>query len=180
MDLSFLLTSGSLLTLVYAGGKWVYGTYVAPRRAAPAAQSVKGKVRLKGFKRRSRVQNVQNAVNAGSTQQDAVEPTVNVQNVQAAGQLAAAESAPGAPAGEWFTLSPRELAQLAEALNLYRDGETVETAVSRAFNVTKGGSEGWKKAKSLFDAARAAPGAAPSGTYAPTAPVARRRRAAAR
>ncbi len=42
MDLSFLLTSASLLTLAYAGGRWVYGAYVAPRRAAPGGSGCKG------------------------------------------------------------------------------------------------------------------------------------------
>jgi hypothetical protein len=48
--------------------------------------------------------------------------------------------------------------------------------VCQAFGVTKGGSEGWKRAKGLFDAATLAPGAAPAGTYAATAPLRRSRR----
>jgi hypothetical protein len=180
MDLSTLLTTITLGTLFYAGGQWVYGAYIAPWRAARAPESVKRKPRRLGFKKRSPRSNVQNAVNVGSGQQEAKEPAVNVPNVQPPPAAPAPAAAPGTPAGEGFTLSPRELIQLSEALNLYREGANVEQAVCRAFGVTKGGSEGWRRAKALFDAATVPPGAAPAGTYAAPAPVARRRRAGAR
>lgn len=183
MDLSTLLTTITLCILFYAGGRWVYGAYVAPRREARAATSVKKKRRIgavPAFKARSQRSNVQNGVNVGSRQQEAKEPPVNVQPQSAPPAPPAAESSPGAPAGAGFTLSPRELVQLGEALNLYREGTTVEQAVCRAFGVTKGGSEGWKRAKALFDAATVPPGAAPAGTYQAPERPARRRRAAAR
>lgn len=101
---------------------------------------------------------------------------MNVQpNVQPERE-SAPEPAPSATE-DAFTLNQKELLQLAEALSLRAEGATVEQAVSRAFGVTKGGSEGWKRAKALFDAATIVPGAAPAGTYtAPPAPPPRKRR----
>ena len=171
--LSFWLTTASLLALVYATGQWVYGAYIRPaqeaNRAAQAPKSVKRLGNVPRFKRRSKGSNVHERSersNEGSTHQEAKEPAVNVQNVQAPTAPAAAAPAPPVSSSEGFTLSPVELVQLSEALNLYREGSTVEQAVCKAFQVTKGGSEGYKRAKSIFDAATVAPGAAPAGTYA--------------
>ena len=186
MDLSFWLTTLSLAALVYAAGTWAYGTYIQPARAARAAaqsaQSVKSKRRTIAFKKRSKGSNVHERSERsreGSTHQEAVQPVLNVQNVQ--DPPAQSSSVSNAPAGESdsFTLSPAELVQLSEALNLYREGATVEQAVCRAFSVTKGGSGGYKRAKAIFDAATVAPGAAPAGSY-PPAPVRRVVRRAAR
>lgn len=188
MDLSFWLTTLSLAILVYAGATWMNNAYLAPRRAARAnaqgGEGVKKKRRLTAFKKGSpgseRSERSERS-NAGSTQQNAKELPVNVPNVQPA------PGAPAAPAGalaspsDGFTLTSRELVQLAEALHLRREGATVEEAVCRAFGVTKGGSEGYRRAKGIFDAATALPGAAPAGAYtAPAAPVRRRRSSAAR
>jgi hypothetical protein len=109
------------------------------------------------FKRRSRRSRSSNVVNAGSGQQNAAQPPVNVLNVQAAPAAPAAESSPGAPAGEGFTLTPRELQQLAEALAARATGSTVEEALVRGFGVKKGGSQGYRRAKELFDTATKAP-----------------------
>jgi len=178
MDLSFWVTTLSLAILVYAGARWLDGIYLAPRRAAGAPQSVKKKRRALGFKKRSKGSNVQNAVNAGSGQQEAKQEPVNVPSVQNSSAPPAPAAAAPVPAEGDFTLSPRELVQLGEALTLYREGATVEQSVCSAFGVTKGGSEGWKRAKALFDAATVAPGAAPPGTYAAPVPVRRARRRA--
>jgi hypothetical protein len=70
--------------------------------------------------------------------------------------------------------------QLTEAINQRREGATVEEAICGAFQVTKGGSEGYRRAKSIWDAATTAPGAAPTGTYEALKPVKRRRRQPAR
>lgn len=173
MDLSWLLTTASLLILLYAGFTWLRGQM--PRR-----ESVSNSAPRRAFKMRSQRSKRSNAVNAGSEHQDATGDGSNAQSVQPEIAPPATPAAPGAPAGEAFTLSPRELVQLGEALTLYREGATIEQAVCRAFSVTKGGSEGWKRAKSLFDAATVPPGAAPAGTYTAAAPLKRRRRAVAR
>jgi hypothetical protein len=193
--LSFGLTTITLCCLGYAVAVWVNGAYIAPARAARAAEktpdkaaSVKHKRRVQGFKPRSARSNVQNAVNAGSGHQDAVTPSVHVQpNVPRSAPLAAepvriappsAPSAPNAERGDDFTLSPRELAQLAEALHERANGATVEEAIFTAFGMKKGASAGYIRAKALWDAATVAPGAAPEGTYAAARPVRRARRRA--
>lgn len=188
MDLSFWLTTLSLAVLAYAGAQWVWNSYGADWRAArgagktaEAAPSVKPKRRAPAFKARSRRSNVQNAVNAGSERQDAKQEAVNVQpNVQRSEPPAPPAGDVATPDGS-FTLSARELVQLTEALHQRREGATVEEAVCRAFGVTKGGSEGYRRAKAIYDAATVAPGAAPAGTYAaPEKQPVRRSRAAAR
>lgn len=171
MDLSFWLTTVSLLCLAYAVASWAWGQW-----GPPPGTSVKKKRRRLGFTKRSEGSNVQNAVNAGSEHQGAAPAIVNVQNVQPTIAPPATAAGDAGQPGDRFTLLPRELAQLGEAINLRREGATVEEAVCRAFGVTKGGSENYKRAKALFDAATIAPGAAPAGTFAPTAPPARPRR----
>jgi hypothetical protein len=188
MDLSFWLTTITLGILAYAGFRWVNSAYIAPLRAARSGasegQTVKRKPRLKGFRQRSPRSKVQNDVNAGSGQQEAESAPVNVQlNVQRSAQIAPAPAAPGGTdsSSGAFTLTTAELVHLTEAIHLRREGATVEDAVCRAFAVTKGGSEGYRRAKAIWDAANTAPGAAPAGTYAaPTAPKRRRRAVAAR
>jgi hypothetical protein len=181
MTLSDWLTVVSLTFVVYAVGKHGFDVWIAPRLAPKGGdegESVKKKPRSAAFRKRSQRSDVQNAVNAGSGHQDATAPTVNVQNVQVA---PSAQTVPPGDAGQpsdGFTLSSGELVQLADALHRRREGATVEEAVSRAFSVTKGGSEGWKRAKALFDAATALPGSAPVGTY--SAPAAPKRRSAHR
>lgn len=177
MTLSDWLVLLSLAFVVYGVGKHGYDRLIAPRRGAKAAESVKKKPRSLAFKPRSQRSGVQNAVNEGSTHQDAPPQGSNVQPVQASPALLQKPIAPHASSSDVFTLTPRELVQLAEALHERAAGATVEAAVSKAFNVTKGGSEGWKRAKALYDAATVAPGAAPAGTYSAPAAPARRRRA---
>jgi hypothetical protein len=174
MSLSDVLIAVSLLCLAYAGFSWAWAQW-GPRRA----ESVKRKPRRLGFKRRSKGSNVQNPVNAGSEHQDAPAVAVNVQNVQAPAAAPAAPPGDAGQPGEGFTLTPRELVQLAEALQLRGEGRTVEECLSQAFGVKKGGSAGYVRAKALWDAATVVPGAAPVGTYA-APPRPRRRRAAAR
>lgn len=185
MTLSDWLVVLSLAFGLYGFGRWLWGTYgpeERPAAAAPAGEGVKSSHNRPAFKPRSRRSNVQNATNAGSRRSDAAEPSVNVQGVQDSSTSPAAPIAGDvAPAGAaavnegGFTLSPRELVQLAEALSLRAEGATVEQAVCRAYGVTKGGSEGYRRAKAIFDAATALPGAAPAGTYqAPAAPARRR------
>lgn len=190
MDLSFWLTTVSLGVLGYAGLTWFNGAYLAPWRAARragrpelATPGVKRKRRIGAFSQRSVRSERSERSNAGSTRQDAKEQSVNVPNVQQAPAARAAAPAPAADvasANDGFTLTPGELMNLAEALHLRREGATVEQAVCRAFGVSKGGSAGYVRAKAIFDAATALPGAAPAGTYAAPAGPARRRRAAAR
>jgi hypothetical protein len=187
MDLSFWLTTLSLCAMAYAAAQWVNSAYIAPRRAAREAQSVKRKAPRRAFKARSKGSRVQNAPNAGSGQQEAKQPSVHVQpNVQRSAVATAepAEIAPSTtPAGdapereEGFTLTPRELLQLTEALYLRQEGATVEEALGQAFGVKKGASAGYVRAKALWDAATVAPGAAPAGTYQAPAPLRRKRRA---
>jgi len=182
MDLSFWLTTLSLAILAYAGAQWLWGQYVVPRRAARAAglrperaPSVKKKRRALAFKKRSRGSERSNPANAGSERQDTAAPPVNVQpNVQRSAPPAAPAGAAAAASGD-FTLSARELAQLAEALHLRQEGATVEEALKAAFGVSKGASAGYVRAKAIWDAATVAPGAAPSGTYTTPNPVRRRK-----
>jgi hypothetical protein len=193
--LSFGLTTLSLGCLGYAVALWLNGAYIAPWRAARAAEktpdkatSVKSKRRVQGFKPRSARSNVQNAVNAGSGHQERVQPPVNVQRSAPRSEPERAEPVQIAPVataepvqaerGDDFTLSPRELAQLAEALHERANGATVEEALATAFGVKKGASAGYIRAKALWDAATVAPGAAPAGTYAAPRPVRRARRQA--
>lgn len=176
MSLSDMLTTATLIILVYAGAHWLNGAYIAPRLATKKAESVKASPRSLKFKKRSQRSKGSNAVNVGSEHKDAGSERSAVQSVQPVVALPAEPSTPGASSSDGFTLNPREMVQLGEALNLYRDGATIEQAVCQAFGVTKGGSEGWKRAKALFDAATVAPGAAPAGTYAATAPLKRARR----
>lgn len=172
MSLSDGLIVLSLACLAYGVVSWAWRSY-GPTTAAP---TVKHSPPQRAFKPRSRRSNVQNAVNAGSGQHDAKQEPVNVQ------AFAAALGAPGAPAGapgaagDGFTLTTREMIQLAEALHVRAEGATVEQAVSKAFGVTKGAGEGWKRGKALFDAATALPGDAPAGTYAVMDPGTRSRR----
>jgi hypothetical protein len=184
MDLSFLLTTVTLCCLVYAGATWLNSAYIAPRRAARAATTVKSKRRIGAFKKGSGRSGRSEPLNAGSTQQDAKPERVHVQpNVQRSAELAPAAAPAAAPTvvEDGFTLTARELMQLTEAINQRREGATVEEAICGAFQVTKGGSEGYRRAKAIWDAANTAPGAAPAGTYVPLAqPAKRRRRAVAR
>jgi hypothetical protein len=183
MDLSFWLTTASLGGLAYAAATWLNGAYIAPLMAARATKSVKSKRRISGFKKSSARSQGSEPVNVGSAQQDATPEPVQVQpSVQRsalvfspAGENTRADSADGA-----FTLTSAELMQLTEAINQRREGATVEEAVCTAFGVKKGGSEGYRRAKAIWDAATAAPGAAPAGTYTPLAAPAKRRRRAAR
>jgi hypothetical protein len=185
MDLSFLLTTVTLIILGYAGVTWLNSAYIAPRRAATKAavpvETVKSKRRLSGFRKGSgRVQRSE-PLNAGSTHQEAKKEPVNVQpNVQRSAEIAPEAPPAGAisPAGDTFTLTAVELMQLTDAIHQRREGATVEEAISKSFGVTKGGSEGYRRAKAIWDAANTAPGAAPAGTYAPLVPPAKRRRAA--
>lgn len=170
MNLSWLLTTASLLILAYAAFTWL-------REQLPRRESVKTSAPRRAFKLRSRRSVRSNAVNVGSQHQEAATEPMNVQNVQPTAAAPAAQLDQVASSGDAFTLSARELVQLGEALHLRAEGATVEQAVCRAFQVTKGGSEGWKRAKALFDAATVPPGAAPAGTYAAAAvPVKRSRR----
>jgi hypothetical protein len=184
MDLSFLLTTVTLGCLVYAGATWVNSAYIAPWRAARTPATVKNKPRLRGFKKRSGRSERSEPLNAGSGHQDAKPESVQVQpNVQRSAEIvpAAPAGATPEPAGDAFTLTGRELMQLTEAINRRREGATVEEAICGAFSVTKGGSEGYRRAKAIWDAANTVPGAAPEGTYVPLAqPAKRRRRAVAR
>lgn len=183
MTLSDGLIILSLGFSVYGLFRWAWSAYGPGARAtaaAPAAPSVKKKRRIGAFKQRSARSNVQNAVNAGSTQQDAEQQPVNVQSVQTPPAEIAPLAASSLADSDSFTLSPAELMQLAEAINLRREGATVEQAVCRAFGVTKGASAGYKRAKALFDAATALPGAAPVGAYAAPQAAKRRRRSVAR
>jgi hypothetical protein len=193
--LSFGLTTLSLAALAYAAVQWVNGAYIGPWRAARAAEkapdkatSVKSKRRVQGFKARSARSERSNAVNAGSGHQERVQPPVNVQRSEPRSEVRTAEpvqiapvaTPPGANAepSDGFTLSPRELAQLAEALHERANGATVEEALASAFGVKKGASAAYTRAKALWDAATVAPGAAPEGTYAAPRPVRRARRRA--
>jgi hypothetical protein len=187
MDLSFLLTTVTLVILGYAGVTWVNSAYIAPRRAAkaaaPGAPTVKSKRRISGFKKGSPRSPRSEPLNAGSTHQEAKQEAVHVQpSVQRSGEIAPAAPPVDAPAaaGDGFTLTATELMQLTDAIHQRREGATVEEAVCSAFGVKKGGTEGYRRAKAIWDAANTAPGAAPAGTYAPLAQPAKRRRRAAR
>lgn len=173
MDLSFWLTTVSLLCGAYALAVWANGSFLEPRRVARAASGVKRRRRRFTFRRGSEGSNVQNDANAGSGHQDAGSERSAVQSVQTANAPPAAAAGDAGQGGDGFTLTPRELAQLGEAINLRREGATVEQCLSQAFGVSKGGSEGYRRAKALWDAATVTPGAAPEGTYAPV----KRRRA---
>lgn len=183
MTLSDWLIILSLGFAFYGVAKWGWDTYGPPSRPtttpappAPGAGGAGSSRRRTAFKPRSVRSERSNVVNAGSGHQDARSASVNVHaNVQPERASAPPEPPPVAADGA-FTLSQRELIQLAEALHLRSEGSTVEQAVSRAFGVSKGGSEGWKRAKGLFDAATIVPGAAPSGTYAAPTPPPRKRR----
>ena len=109
------------------------------------------------FKLRSRGSARSNSLNAGSGQQNAVQPPVNVQpNVQGSPAIAVPPGATEAPGGT-LLITPNELQQLSEALVLRAKGATVEEAIGQGFGVKKGGSAGYKRAKELFDTATKAP-----------------------
>ena len=148
--------------------------------AEPVVATVKNKPRLRGFRLRSRRVNVQNPVNAGSGHQNAEPNPVNVLNVQnVQGGIASKDesTATHASSNNTFTLTPTELVQLTTAIQHRANGATVEESIYQGFGYKKGGSEGYLRAKALFDAATSA-GAAPA---APTASASTRgRRLAAR
>jgi hypothetical protein len=147
MDLSWLLTTASLLVLVYAVFVWLRGQL-------PQRESVKTSAPRRSYKRRSAGSNV---LNAGSGHQERVRLPVNVQpNVQGSGPLGTHDTEDTA-AGDSLLIQPNELHQLAEALKLRSKGATVEEALSGGFGVRKGGSAGYKRAKALFDAATQPP-----------------------
>jgi hypothetical protein len=56
-----------------------------------------------------------------------------------------------------ITLTLNELKQLTSAIEQRSKGATVEEALRVGFGVKKGGSEGYKRAKLLFDTATALP-----------------------
>lgn len=182
MTLSDWLIVLSLGFSAYGLMRWSwthYGPPSRPQRVAEGPQSVKPKRSAPAFKARSRRSNVQNAPNAGSGHTEAVQPVVNVQPSAAAPTQIAPPLAPAAPGDDHLTLTPRELAQLAEALHERAGGATVEEALKRAFGVSKGASAGYVRAKALWDAATVPPGAAPAGTYQPAPEPRKRRRVAA-
>lgn len=168
MDLSFWLTTLSLGILFYAAGRWWWTN----RRPA---ESVKNKPPRRAFKLRSRRSNVQNVVNAGSGQQEAEKPPVNVQpNAPLEQPPAPAIVPPAAPAGG-LVITPIELTQLAEAVRVRAEGATVEEAILAGFGAKKGASAAYVRAKELFDAATGLPPATGGAGAYPKAPPARQR-----
>lgn len=152
MDLSWLLTTASLLVLAYAGFTWLRGQLPRPRR-----ESVKNSPARPVYKLRSRGSRGSNAANAGSAHREAVQAPVNVPaNVRSSPAIVLAPGSPAAPSGA-LAITPNELQQLAAALAERAGGATVEEAVFRGFGVKKGGGAGYKRARELFDAATSPP-----------------------
>jgi hypothetical protein len=148
----------ALATLAAVGYFLVWKDFLEPLIKGQGQRSrVKSSPPLPAYRARSRRSAGSNVVNGGSALPAAPGEGSNVQNVQPAIAPPAAEISPGAPAGEAFTLTPRELQQLADALAARATGATVEEALARGFSVKKGGSAGYKRAKELFDLATKAP-----------------------
>lgn len=121
------------------------------------AKPVKSSPPLPPYRARSRRSAGSNVVNAGSAQQSAPGEGSNVQNVQPVATAIVAAVGTDSSSSEQFTLTPRELQQLAETIAARAAGATVEEALARGFGVKKGGSAGYTRAKRLFDAATKAP-----------------------
>lgn len=120
-------------------------------------QPVKSLPPLPAYKSRSRRSRRSNGVNARSAQQEAVQPPVNVQqSVQRSAPIATEIAPPSAPT-DALAITPNELQQLAEALNLRAKGATIQEAIEGGFSVKKGGTRGYERAKSLFDVATQPP-----------------------
>src|SRR5690606_35684187 len=122
MTLSDWLIVLSLAFVVYGVGRHAWDRLIAPRRAARAAESVKPSRRSLAFKQRSQRSRTPEPVNAGSQHQDERSERSPVQSVQDSSTSPATPAGDVGAAGSGFTLNARELAQLGEALNLYRDG----------------------------------------------------------
>ena len=118
-------------------------TNSTPRPARPAGAARRRGVR--SFKARSRVQNGRGA---RSAHQDAAEPSVQ----RSAFSVQRSAQAVDRPA------SMDELQALGEALRLKHSGEerTKQAAIERAFGITKGGGDDWKRASYLYDQAMGA------------------------
>jgi len=121
------------------------------------AKSVSRSAPRRAFRLRSRGSARSNATNAGSGHQGATFAPVNVQAFPAAPAAPSAPAGTPAAAGEALTLTPGELAQLAAAVALRARGATVEEALLGGFEVRKGGSANYRRAKELFDTATRAP-----------------------
>jgi len=52
-----------------------------------------------------------------------------------------------------IVLTPKELTQLAQAIQFKAAGQTEQASLEAAFQCTKGGSKAWKRAKQIYDMA---------------------------
>lgn len=146
-----------LLTLALLGYFIIWEDWLRPLLGLDKPKSVKTSAPLPAYRTRSRRSTPVNGVNARSAQQDAVQPPVNVQpNVQRSA-VATAQIAPVVPIDGALQVTPNELQQLAESLQLRAKGATVQEAIEGGFGVKKGGTEGYKRAKHLFDTATQPP-----------------------
>jgi len=141
-----------LLTLALLGYFIIWEDWLRPLlgldKPLDRPKSVKTSAPLPAYRSRSRRSSPVNGVNARSAQQDAVQAPVNV-------QLGVQRSA--VPADGALQVTPNELQQLAESLQLRARGATVQEAIEGGFGVKKGGTEGYKRAKLLFDTATQPP-----------------------
>ena len=149
-----LLALITFVALIYFVG---WEDYIKPLLGLDRPRSVKSSPDRASIKLRSRRSRRANVQNTGSAHHSAKEEPANVPaNVPRSGLLESA-GAPGVPAGEGFTLSQRELQQLAEAIAARAGGSTVDEAIVKGFGLKKGGGPSYRRAKELFDAATKAP-----------------------
>jgi hypothetical protein len=121
------------------------------------AKPVKSSPPLRVYRKRSRVRNVSNDANAGSTQQHAKREVQNVPANVPGSAPSSAQIAPLEVADGVYVLSQNELQQLATALASRAGGATEAEAIRAGFGASKGGGPAYRRAKELFDAATKAP-----------------------
>ena len=144
----------ALITLGTVGYFLVWKDLIEPLLRAG---SVKHSAPRAAFKLRSRRSARSNTLNGGSAQQNAKQEGSNVPNVQPPRPAGQPGTASESSSSEGFTLTPRELQQLAGAIAARAGGATVEEAIRTGFGAKKGASKDYVRAKELFDAATKAP-----------------------
>lgn len=112
-------------------------------------QSVNSSPKTIRYKGRSGRSKPVNALNAGSGHQEARSALAERSSVQ---EKSSAPAAARPPAGQ-LPANEQELTQLVRAVTLKAQGATKQDAIEGGFGVSKGGSEGYKRALALFDVA---------------------------
>lgn len=121
-----------------------------PSAAAPAGNSAGRSAAAPAHKPRSKRSN---ELNQRSALQNAEPATVQRSNVQPErSEQPAIDNEP--PAEIAISITPKELTQLADAIRFHAAGQSKQSSLEAAFGISKGGSDGWKRASRLFDQAQ--------------------------